>query len=115
MTRMGGTRKGACALAPRGASSVDPTTLCVGGDLGMRRSGRSGRIKERPDPEQLPQRAEQLARAIEEFIRRRAPLHTTPACDNGQVEPLDWSAAGCEALCALCLLNRSLSIYRMRA
>jgi len=115
MTRMGGTRKGACALAPRGASSVDQTTLCVGGDLGMRRSGRSGRIKERPDPEQLPQRAEQLARAIEEFLRRRAPLHTTPACDNGQVEPLDWSAAGCEALCALCLLNRSLSIYRMRA
>jgi hypothetical protein len=81
----------------------------------MRRSGRSGRIKERPDSEQLPQRAEQLARAIEEFLRRRAPLHTTPACDNGQVEPLDWSAAGCEALCALCLLNRSLSIYRMRA
>lgn len=81
----------------------------------MRRSGKSGRAKERPEAEQLPQRAEQLARAIEEFLRRRAPPHTTPACDNGQVEPLDWSAAGCEALCALCLLNRALSIYRMRA
>jgi len=80
-----------------------------------RRSGKVGRVKERPDPEHLPTRAEQLARAIEEFLRRRAPLHTTPACDNGQVEPLDWSASGCEALCALCLLNRALSIYRMRA
>jgi hypothetical protein len=81
----------------------------------MRRSGKSGRPKERPETDQLPQRAEQLARAIEEFVRRRAPVHTTPACDGGQVEPLDWSAAGCEALCALCLLNRALSIYRMRA
>jgi hypothetical protein len=81
----------------------------------MRRSGKSRRAKERPEADQLPQRAEQLARAIEEFLRRRAPPHTTPACGNGQVEPADWSAAGCEALCALCLLNRALSIYRMRA
>ena len=81
----------------------------------MRRSGKTKRTKERPESEQLPQRAEQLARAIEEFLRRRAPPHTTPECGNGQVEPLDWSAAGCEALCALCLLNRALSIYRMRA
>lgn len=82
----------------------------------MRRSsGKLGRAKERPEPDKLPQRAEQLARAIEEFLRRRAPLHTTQECWNGQVEPLDWSAAGCEALCALCLLNRALSIYRMRA
>jgi hypothetical protein len=83
----------------------------------MRRSGKSVRAKklEVPDPEQLPQRAEQLARAIEEFLRRRAPVHTTKDCGEGQVELLDWSAAGCESLCALCLLNRALSIYRMRA
>ena len=81
----------------------------------MRRSGKTGRPKERerPEADQLPQRAEQLARAIEEFLRRRAPPHTTPECE--KVEPLDWSAGGCEALCALCLLNRALSIYRMRA
>ena len=85
----------------------------------MRRSGKSAQAKERvttaADVERLRQRAEQLARAIEEFLRRRAPLHTAPECGDGQVEPLDWSASGCESLCALCLLNRALSIYRMRA
>jgi hypothetical protein len=86
----------------------------------MRRSGRGARPKEAEAPagkdaERLRQHAEQLARAVEEFLRRRAPLHSSPECDNGQVEPLDWSATGCEALCALCLLNRALSIYRMRA
>ncbi len=83
----------------------------------MRRSGKTGRakVRERAEAEQLPQRAEQLARAIEEFLRRRVPVHTTKECGEGQVELLDWSAAGCEALCALCLLNRALSIYRMRA
>jgi Tfp pilus assembly protein PilX len=86
----------------------------------MRRSGKAKLAKERAvaaelDAERLLQRAEQLARAIEEFLRRRTPLHSGPECSDGQVELLDWSAAGCEALCALCLLNRALSIYRMRA
>ncbi len=92
----------------------------------MRRSGKAKQVKQAKQPKQQAvtaeldaerqrQRAEQLARAIEEFLRRRAPLHSGPECSDGQVEPLDWSAAGCEALCALCLLNRALSIYRMRA
>ena len=86
----------------------------------MRRSGKAAKAKEQGtiaelDAERLRQRAEQLARAIEEFLRRRAPEHTAPECGDGQVEPLDWSATGCESLCALCLLNRALSIYRMRA
>jgi hypothetical protein len=86
----------------------------------MRRSGKTtqGKAAEElaaKETERLRQAAEQLARAVEEFLRRRAPLHSSPECRDGQVELLDWSAAGCEALCPLCLLNRALSIYRMRA
>ena len=86
----------------------------------MRRSGKAKQATEQTvsaelDAERMRQHAEQLARAIEEFLRRRAPSHSGPECRDGQVEPLDWSASGCEALCALCLLNRALSIYRMRA
>jgi acyl-homoserine lactone acylase PvdQ len=88
--------------------------------VAMRRSGkttqaRAADVQAVKEAERLRQAAEQLARAVEEFLRRRAPLHTSLECRDGQVEPLDWSAAGCESLCPLCLLNRALSIYRMRA
>jgi hypothetical protein len=88
--------------------------------VAMRRSGKTAQGKAAEvlaakEAERLRQAAEQLARAVEEFLRRRVPLHSSPECRDGQVEPLDWSAAGCESLCPLCLLNRALSIYRMRA
>ncbi|HEY6059993.1 MAG TPA: hypothetical protein VIV10_05360 [Gemmatimonadales bacterium] len=86
----------------------------------MRRSGKTAQQKavealSAKEAARLQNAAEQLARAVEEFLRRRSPLHTAPECREGQVELLDWSAAGCESLCPLCLLNRALSIYRMRA
>jgi hypothetical protein len=86
----------------------------------MRRSGKTAQQKaaealSAKEAARLQNAAEQLARAVEEFLRRRVPLHTAPECREGQVELLDWSAAGCESLCPLCLLNRALSIYRMRA
>jgi len=85
----------------------------------MRRSGKTAQLKAdelaAKETERLRQAAEQMARAVEEFLRRRSPLHSGPECREGQVELLDWSAAGCESLCPLCLLNRALSIYRMRA
>jgi hypothetical protein len=88
--------------------------------VAMRRSGKTTQTKAADvqaakEAERHRQAAEQLARAVEEFLRRRVPPHTALECRDGQVEPLDWSAAGCESLCPLCLLNRALSIYRMRA
>lgn len=67
-----------------------------------------------------PGRADQLGRAVENYIRRRQPKHESPlACRDAvtgrMVEAEDWTEQGCRDLCSLCLLNRALAIFRGRA